>query len=52
MPIGIAYPAGLFEHRQGPATTFRLAVNKTELRGRWLCVGRRFVGVHEAAEEM
>jgi hypothetical protein len=35
MPIGIAYPVGLVEHRRGPATTIRLVVNKNELPGRW-----------------
>jgi hypothetical protein len=52
MPIGIAYPVGLVEHRRGPAQTFRLVINKTELPGRWLCVGRRFVRLGEAAEEL
>jgi hypothetical protein len=42
----------LVEHRRGPAQTFRLVVNKTELPGRWLCVGRRFVHLGEAAEEL
>jgi hypothetical protein len=36
MPIGIAYAVGLVEHRRGPAQTFRLIVNKTELPGRRL----------------
>jgi hypothetical protein len=52
MPIGIAYPVGLVEHRRGPAKTFRLVVNKVELEGRWLCVGREFVPLGEAAEEL
>jgi hypothetical protein len=52
MPIGIAYPVGLVEHRRGPAQTFRLVVGKTELPERWLCVGRRFVQLGEAAEEL
>jgi hypothetical protein len=52
MPIGIAYPMGLVEHRRGPAQTFRLVVNKSELAGRWLCVGQRFVQLGEAAEEL
>jgi hypothetical protein len=52
MPIGIAYPVGLVEHRRGPAQTSRLVVNKTELPGRWLCVGRRFVQLGEAAEDL
>src|SRR5438445_381685 len=37
MPIGIAYPVGLVEHRRGPAKTFRLVIGKVELEGRWLC---------------
>jgi hypothetical protein len=50
MPIRIAYPVGLVEHRRGAATTFRLVVGKVELPGRWLCVGREFVALGEAAE--
>jgi hypothetical protein len=50
MPIGIAYPVGLVEHRWGPATAFRLVVNKTERPGRWLCVGWRFVRLGETEE--
>jgi hypothetical protein len=34
MPIGIAYPVGLVEHRRGVAKTFRLVVNKVEFEGR------------------
>jgi hypothetical protein len=52
MPIGIAYPVGQVEHRRGPAATFRLAIGKAELEGRWLCVGREFVRLGEAAEEV
>ena len=52
MPIGIAYPVGLVEHRRGPAKTFRLVVGKVELPGRWICVGREFVPLGEAAEEL
>jgi hypothetical protein len=52
MPIGIAYPVGLVEHRRGPAQTFRLVVNKTELPRRWLCVGRRFVRLGDASEQL
>jgi hypothetical protein len=37
MPVGIAYPHGLVEHRKGPATTFGSVVSQTELPGRWLC---------------
>ena len=52
MPIGIAYPVGLVEHRRGPAKTFRLVVGKVELAGRWICVGREFIALGEAAEEL
>jgi hypothetical protein len=52
MPIGIAYPVGLVEHRRGPAQTFRLVVSKAELPGHWLCVGREFVQLGEAVEEL
>jgi hypothetical protein len=34
------------------AATFRLVVNKTELPGLWVCIGRRFVPLAEAAEEL
>ena len=52
MPIGIVYPVGLVEHRRGPAQTFRLVIGKTELPGRWLWVGQRFVQLDEVAEEL
>jgi hypothetical protein len=52
MPIGIAYPFGLVEDRNRPATTFRQVVNKTELPRRWLCEGRRLMQSGEAAEEL
>jgi hypothetical protein len=48
----MAYPAGLAEHGAGPAVTFRLVIGKTELPGRWLCIGRQFVQLDEAAEEL
>jgi hypothetical protein len=51
-PTGIAYPVGLAEHRNRPATTYWVDVNKVELPGRWLCVGRTFVGLGEAADEL
>jgi hypothetical protein len=50
MPVGIAYPVALVRHRNGPATTFRLVVRDVELPGFWLCVGREFVPLGEAAE--
>jgi hypothetical protein len=52
MPVGIAYSVGLVEHRRGPAKTFRRVANKTKLAGRWLCVGRVFVLLGEAAEDL
>jgi hypothetical protein len=52
MPIGIAYPVRLVEHRRGPATTFRLVVGKVEMPGRGTCVGRESVPLGEAAEEL
>jgi hypothetical protein len=52
LPIGIAYPVGLVEHRKGPAVTFRLVVHKVELPGRWTCVGREFFRLGEAAEPL
>jgi hypothetical protein len=52
IPIGIAYPAGRVQHGQGLVTTFRLVVNRTTLDGRWVCVGRRFVQLGEAAERL
>ena len=52
MPIGIAYPVGVVENRRGIAKTFRLVVGKVELPGRWICVGREFILLGEAAEEL
>ena len=52
MPIGIASTVGLVEHRRGPAKTFCLVVGKVDLPGRSICVGREFVLVGEAAEEL
>ena len=51
MPVGTAYPV-VVEHHQGPATTFRLVVDKVELPGRRICGGRRFVQLGDAAEEL
>jgi hypothetical protein len=31
---------------------FRLVIDNTELPGRWLCIGREFVQLGEAAEEL
>jgi hypothetical protein len=41
--IGTAYSTGWVQHRNAPVKTYRLVVNRTELPGRWLCVGREFV---------
>jgi hypothetical protein len=51
-PIGIAYPVGMVAHRRAPAATFRLVIDQVELEGRWVCVGREFVRLGEAAEEL
>jgi hypothetical protein len=51
-PLGIALTVGHVAHRKGPAATFRLVVNKAELPGRWICVGREFVPLGEAAEPL
>jgi hypothetical protein len=50
MPIGIAFPVGQVAHRKGPAVTFRLVIGKAEMEGRWLCVGREFIRLGDAAE--
>jgi hypothetical protein len=42
MPDGIAYPVGYVPGRRGPVATFRLAIGKVEVPGRWICVRRRF----------
>jgi hypothetical protein len=52
VPIGIAFPVGLVEHRRGPTKTFRLVVGKVKLGGRWICEGRRFVLRSQAAEDL
>lgn len=52
VPVGIAFPVGVVEHRGGPAAVFRLVFTKGELPGRWICVGREFVQLGEAAEEL
>ena len=49
--IGTAHATGWVSHDEGPATMFRLVIDNTELPGRWLCVGRRFVRVYVTAEE-
>jgi hypothetical protein len=50
MPIGTAFPAGLVVNRQGPAVAYRLVISKVEIEGRWLCVGREFIRLGEAAK--
>jgi hypothetical protein len=52
MPIETAYCAATAGHRRGPPVIFRLVIGKTELPGLWLCVGRRFVPLGEAAEPL
>jgi hypothetical protein len=49
-PIGIACAEGCAEYRGMMAKTFRLVVNKVLLEGRWVCVGREFIQLSEAAE--
>jgi hypothetical protein len=51
-PIGMAFPVGQVAHHKGPAVTFRLMIGKVELEGRWLCLGREFIRLGEAAEEL
>jgi hypothetical protein len=50
--IGTAYATGWVQHRNAPLKTYRLVVYKTELPGLWLCIGRSFVRVGEAIEEL
>jgi len=52
MPIGVACSMRLVQHRRGSAQTFRLVVNRTEVPGLWVCAGRRFVPLVEAAAEL
>lgn len=52
MPVGIAFPTALVAHAQGPAVVFRLVIGKQELPDRYLCLGRTFVRLGEAAEEI
>jgi hypothetical protein len=50
--IGIAYASGCVQYGDGQVMTYCLAANKTELPGRWVCIGRRFVPLGEATEEL
>jgi hypothetical protein len=43
LAVGIAYPVGFLPHWRGPVATFRLAIGKQEVPGRWVCHRRRFV---------
>jgi hypothetical protein len=47
---GIAYAVGYMADARGSISVFRLTFGKTELPGRWACMGRRFVELGEAAE--
>ena len=47
---GIAYAVGRMADRRGAITVYRLAPGKSDLPGRWICVGRRFEELGEAAE--
>ena len=47
VPDGKALPSGLIADHKGAVATFRLTIGKTELPGRYLCVGRRFVPAQE-----
>jgi hypothetical protein len=47
---GIAYAVGYMADDRGLISVFRLTFGKSELPGRWTCVGRRFVELGEAAE--
>jgi hypothetical protein len=50
--IGTACVTGWVRYHKDPAAMFRLVIDKAELPGRWLCIGRRFVRVDEAAKEL
>jgi hypothetical protein len=50
--IGAAHATGWVAYRRGPVTTFRLMVNGTKLPGLWVCIGRRFLHLVDAAEEL
>ena len=50
--VGIAYPVGQVETRQWVAATFQLVIGEEDLEGRYICWGRVFVRLGEAAEEL
>jgi hypothetical protein len=50
--IGTAYATGWVQNRDAPLKTYRLVVNKTELAGLWLCIGREFVRLGDPAEKL
>jgi hypothetical protein len=47
---GIAYAVGYMADDRGAITVYRLTFGKSDLPGRWICVGRRFVELGDAAE--
>jgi hypothetical protein len=49
MPIGVAYPTGYTPREPYPAAVFRLGVEGVDPDARWVCVGRVFVELGEAA---
>ena len=50
--IGIAWLAGSIPSRRGPAQLWRLEVRKVRLEGEWICRGREFPRIGDAAEEV
>ena len=50
--IGLAWLAGSIPSRKGPAQLFRLTVGKVELEGVFICRGREYVRLGDAAEEV
>jgi hypothetical protein len=50
MPCGMAFPVGRLATRKSPWAVFRLVVDGAELEGRFVCVGRAFVPLGDAAE--
>jgi hypothetical protein len=49
---GIAYAVGYMADARGSISVFRLTFGKSDLPGRWTCVGRRFLELGEAAEHV
>jgi hypothetical protein len=50
LPVGIAYLVGHVPSRRAPAAVFRLEAEGADPAARWVCIGRRFVELGEAAE--